>query len=240
MISEVEHDIISRYLSHQYNEGKDIGKILRSYNNLTFSEKNEIHNELTGKDLPISIEEAKAEKIAELSEKCNDLIEAGMDVEFGDIKEHFSYKLSNGDQTNIDNLVVFARTTGMPQPYHCDGGSCRMYSVEDVFKIYMTLVSNKTVQTTYFNQLKQYIMNEFKTDDDVKFVTLIKYGDQLTGKYMSKYVEIIEEATSIMNQTVSKLAKEIKANNANTNVSSIEVSKADPIKPESSTTREIG
>lgn len=240
MISEVEHDIISRYLSYQYNEGKDIGKILRSYNNLTFSEKNEIHNELTGKDLPISIEEAKAEKIAELSEKCNDLIEAGMDVEFGDIKEHFSYKLSNGDQTNIDNLVVFARTTGMPQPYHCDGGNCRMYSVEDVFKIYMTLVSNKTVQTTYFNQLKQYIMNEFKTDDDVKFVTLIKYGDQLTGKYMSKYVEIIEEATSIMNQTVSKLAKEIKANNANTNVSSIEVSKADPIKPESSTTREIG
>ena len=214
MISEVEHDIISRYLSYQYNEGKDIGKILRSYNNLTFSEKNEIHNELTGKDLPISIEEAKAEKIAELSEKCNDLIEAGMDVEFGDIKEHFSYKLSNGDQTNIDNLVVFARTTGMPQPYHCDGGNCRMYSVEDVFKIYMTLVSNKTVQTTY--------------------------GDQLTGKYMSKYVEIIEEATSIMNQTVSKLSKEIKANNANTNVSSIEVSKADPIKPESSTTREIG
>lgn len=238
MISEVEHDIISRYLSYQYNNGKDIGKILRSYNNLTFGEKNAIHNELTGKDLPISIEEAKAEKIAELSEKCNNIIEEGVNVEFGTTTEHFSYRLATGDQTNIDNLVVFARTTGMPQPYHCDGGDCRMYSVEEIFKIYMSLLSNKTVQTTYFNQLKQYITNEFKTDDDVKFVTLIKYGDQLTGKYMSKYIDIIEESTAIMNQSVAKLANEMKAASSTTNISSVDISKADPTKPEGSVTRE--
>lgn len=238
MISEVEHDIISRYLSYQYNNGKDIGKILRSYNNLTFDEKNAIHNELTGKDLPISIEEAKAEKIAELSEKCNNIIEEGVNVEFGTTTEHFSYRLATGDQTNIDNLVVFARTTGMPQPYHCDGGDCRMYSVEEIFKIYMSLLSNKTVQTTYFNQLKQYITNEFKTDDDVKFVTLIKYGDQLTGKYMSKYIDIIEESTAIMNQSVAKLANEMKAASSITNISSVDISKADPTKPEGSVTIE--
>ena len=238
MISEVEHDIISRYLSYQYNNGKDIGKILRSYNNLTFGEKNAIHNELTGKDLPISIEEAKAEKIAELSEKCNSIIEEGVNVEFGTTTEHFSYGLATGDQTNIDNLVVFARTTGMPQPYHCDGGDCRMYSVEEIFKIYMSLLSNKMVQTTYFNQLKQYITNEFKTDDDVKFVTLIKYGDQLTGKYMSKYIDIIEESTAIMNQSVAKLANEMKAASSITNISSVDISKADPTKPEGSVTRE--
>ena len=238
MISEVEHDIISRYLSYQYNNGKDIGKILRSYNNLTFGEKNAIHNELTGKDLPISIEEAKAEKIAELSEKCNNIIEEGVNVEFGTTTEHFSYRLATGDQTNIDNLVVFARTTGMPQPYHCDGGDCRMYSVEEIFKIYMSLLSNKTVQTTYFNQLKQYITNEFKTDDDVKFVTLIKYGDQLTGKYMSKYIDIIEESTAIMNQSIAKLANEMKAASSITNISSVDISKADPTKPEGSVTIE--
>ena len=238
MISEVERDIISRYLSYQYNSGKDIGKIWRSYNNLTFDEKNAIHNELTGKDLPISIEEAKAEKIAELSEKCNNIIEEGVNVEFGTTTEHFSYRLATGDQTNIDNLVVFARTTGMPQPYHCDGGDCRMYSVEEIFKIYMSLLSNKTVQTTYFNQLKQYITNEFKTDDDVKFVTLIKYGDQLTGKYMSKYIDIIEESTAIMNQSVAKLANEMKAASSITNISSVDISKADPTKPEGSVTRE--
>lgn len=232
MISEVEHDIISRYLSYQYNEGKDIGKILRSYNNLTFGEKNGIHKELTGKDLPISIEEAKAEKISELSEACNALIEAGVDVTFGTDTEHFSYKLANGDQTNIDNLVVFARTTGMPQPYHCDGGDCRMYSVEEIFKIYMTLLSNKTVQTTYFNQLKQYITNEFKTDSDVEFVTAIKYGDPLTGKYESKYIDIIKESTAIMNQSVAKLSKEMRDGITKTNVSAVDVSKADPTHPD--------
>lgn len=237
MISNLERRIITAAIVNQYNNGADIAATLRSYSKLTYDEKNEIYKEITGENLPIGIEEAKATKIAELSVMCNTIIENGADVELGTVTEHFSYKLANGDQTNIDNLMVSARTTGMPQPYHADGGDCRMYSVEEIFKIYMALMSNKTVQTTYFNQLKRYIINEFKTDDDVKFVTLIKYGDQLTGEYMSKYIEIIKESADIMNQFVSKFTKEMKDSTAKTDMS-VSIGNMDPTNVEYSTTRQ--
>lgn len=219
MISSVEMRIIERAMMTIANAGGDIGSVLRSYSNLTFDEKNEIYRRLMGKNLPISLEEVKANKIAELGAICNATIEAGVDVELGDHIEHFSYKLANGDQTNIDNLMVSARTTGMPQPYHCDGGNCRMYSVEEIFKIYIALITNKTMQTTYFNQLKQYILNDFKSESDVAFITPIKYGDKLIGEYMSRYVEILKESNDILNQFVAKFHKEMKMSAGVTNIS---------------------
>jgi len=55
---------------------------------------------------------------------------------------------------------------------------------------------------------------------------------------MSKYIDIIEESTAIMNQSVAKLANEMKAASSITNISSVDISKADPTNPEGSVTRE--
>lgn len=237
MISSLERRIIIESLIERYNAGEDITAILKSYTKLTFSEREEIYTEITGHKIPYTLKEIKEVKLAEFAEACSKAIENGTDVDIDGNTEHFSYKLATGDQTNIDNLMVSARTTGMPQPYHADGKDCKIYSVEQIFNIYMALMANKTNQTTYYNQLKQYIINEFTTEDDVKFVEKIKYSDQLVGKYYDTYVEILKQSTSIMNQFIAKYTAELAASKTVTNLG-VDINKNNPITNEDSITRQ--
>lgn len=237
MISSLERRIIIESLIERYNAGDDITAILKSYTKLTFSEREEIYTEITGQKIPYTLKEIKEVKLIEFAEACSKAIENGTDVDIDGNTEHFSYKLATGDQTNIDNLMVSARTTGMPQPYHADGKDCKMYSVEQIFNIYMALMANKTNQTTYYNQLKQYILNEFTTEDDVKFVEKIKYGDQLVGKYYDTYVEILKQSTSIMNQFIAKYTAELAASKTVTNLG-VDINRNNPITNEDSITRQ--
>lgn len=157
----------------------------------------EEYEEITGEELEeveLTLEETKAIKIAELSGISKEMIENGVTVEINGVEEHFSYGIDNGDQGNIDDLFLLANQTKLDQPYHADGGECKLYSLENITKIYIAQKTNKTHHTTYFNQMKQYI-NTLQSKSDIES---IEYGDELIGEFADGYDAIMEQATNII------------------------------------------
>lgn len=134
------------------------------------------------------LKQAKAAKIYELTESCENVILRGIDYN----KEHFSYNYS--DQNNISNLVQMAKTTGMDVPYHSDGNLCKLYSPTDIYNIYILQEMNVTQNTTYLNQIKAYI----DTLENVDEINSVVYGQELTGEYLKNLNNIMEHSQKII------------------------------------------
>lgn len=134
------------------------------------------------------LKQAKAAKIYELTESCENVILRGINYN----NEHFSYNYS--DQNNISNLVQMAKTTGMDVPYHSDGNLCKLYSPTDIYNIYILQEMNITQNTTYLNQIKAYI----DTLENVDEVNSVVYGQKLTGEYLKNLNDIMEHSQKII------------------------------------------
>ena len=93
----------------------------------------------------------------------------------------------------IDDIAQMAKSTNMEQSYHCDNGSCKLYTVEEITKIYMTQKMNKAHNITYANQLKLYV----KSLKEKAEVESIAYGQDLTGEYLNTYNTIMEHEQSV-------------------------------------------
>ena len=140
-----------------------------------------------------TIDDVKSQKVSYLSSTCNALIEQGVDVEINGIVEHFSYKIE--DQNNIKDAFDLSSITNMSVPYHCDGGNCKLYTPEQIRSIYIAEKTNLTHHQTYFNQMKMYI----NSLDDIDTVSIISYGDELTGEFLDNYNMIMAQASSVIN-----------------------------------------
>lgn len=138
-----------------------------------------------------TLENIKTNKISELNTICNKMITSGVDVEIDGKTEHFSYTIE--DQANIDDIAQMAKSTNMEQSYHCDNGSCKLYTVEEITKIYMTQKMNKAHNITYANQLKLYV----KSLKEKAEVESVAYGQDLTGEYLNTYNTIMEHEQSV-------------------------------------------
>ena len=187
------------YQYMRYN-GESFAEAISGFSNIDLNALLYIRDELGVSNEEIGLDLIKKYKIKELSEACKKQIENGVDVEIRGNVEHFAYSIENGDQTNIDNLLSSAAQTKMAQPYHCDGGSCKMYSPEEIISIYIAQLTNKTGNTTYYNQLKLYVLNELQKAEDV---LAVKYGQELTGAYLENYKEIIAQSQAIVEQFIS-------------------------------------
>lgn len=142
------------------------------------------------------LEETQKDKIEELSIACNQAIEFGVDID----DKHFSYTVQ--DQGNMLNAMNLAKETGMEVPYHADGESCSLFDYVTLANIYIQETMNLTMNQTYFNQFKLYIqsINDVESIDNIK---AIKYGDELTGEYLEKYNEIMEQSQKIVEKIVT-------------------------------------
>lgn len=147
----------------------------------------------TEEELQAEFESAKQNKINELSSACQYAIYTGVDVD----EKHYSYTLQ--DQTNLENAITITTQTSMDVPYHADGESCALYTLSELKAIYMAEQINLTTHQTYFNQMKQYIVNTFTDRSMIEDLQKISYGDELTGEYLDAYNSIIEQSTLIMN-----------------------------------------
>lgn len=146
------------------------------------------------------LNQAKTYKLLELSEACNAAIENGAEVELSDgAKESFTYTLA--DQANVSEMFTAVMSGATEYPYHQNGGDCKMYSAQDIIKIYSTLSGMKTGQITYQNQLKQYVKTMTNVDD----VYEVSYGQELTGEYLEKYNTLIAQAQEQMQTVLSKM-----------------------------------
>lgn len=142
------------------------------------------------------LESVKISKINELSIACAKIIEEGIEYNC----KKYSYTVQ--DQSNMLNAMNLAKKTGMEIPYHADGESCSLYNYDTLASIYMMEQMNITTNQTYFNQMKLYVLSITDTNDIDK-VNKIKYGDELTGEYVVKYNEIIEQSNKVMQKLIS-------------------------------------
>ena len=151
-------------------------KIIRLYPNFEFVFDNN-GNISDVVEISEPIDKVISQKKTELSDECEKVIVAGVDV--GDAH----YSLTIEDQANILAWMAVAQT-GKAVPYHSDGNPCVIYSAEDFLKVANAAVAFKTAQTTYCNLL----MRQVEAMTDVDEVKAVKYGiTQLEGEYAEQY-----------------------------------------------------
>lgn len=151
---------------------------------------------------PNPIETVKEAKLKELSDACNNAINAGTQVQLNEeYTESFTYGLV--DQSNISEMFNAVLLGATEYPYHANDDDCRMYSAQDIMTIYATLSTYKTGQTTYHNQLKQYVKT-LTTQEEIEAVV---YGQELTGEYLEKYNELMAQAKVQLDNIIAKVGQ---------------------------------
>lgn len=150
--------------------------------------------------LPDPAIEAKSKKVKELSVACSNAIDAGTTVTMPDgSNKPFTY--ATVDQNNVSEMFNAVLLGATEYPYHANDGACVMFSAADIVTIYAALSIFKTGQTTYHNQLKQYV-NSLTTVEDIEAVV---YGEPLTGTYLAEYNRLMELAKAQLNSVLSKV-----------------------------------
>ena len=93
----------------------------------------------------------KAAKLKEISDACNSVIVAGIDLELNEGTVHFN--LSIEDQSNIANLFRVVELGGTEFPYQSDGGVCRIYTSAEIAQIYIAAQTQASAEP-YFDSVE--------------------------------------------------------------------------------------
>ena len=187
-----EHNFTVMGIYHDYNT---IYETLEEESDLVYvlSDDGSTKPEPTPEPEPYvpTLEEVIQNKVYEINSACQSAIVVGVDIEIDGEVEHFSYTIE--DQANIDDIAQMAKTTGMEQSYHCDNGSCKLYTIAQINELYMKQKMNKAHNITYANQLKLYV----KSLTDKEEVNNVTYGTELTGEYLYTYNTIMEHEQEV-------------------------------------------
>lgn len=147
-----------------------------------------------------TLEEVRTSKISELSTICNEMITNGVSMDLDGDGESENYSYRTEDQTNIKDAFDLALQTGLCIPYHANNGGCILYPANQIIDLYISQKTNLTHHTTYFNQLKMYIMSL----EDKEIINAINYGDELTGEYLDAYNIAMAQAKAVIDALLSK------------------------------------
>lgn len=162
--------------------------------------------EIVGEDNALSV--VMSAKLSEISNACNAVIVNGVDIKFGEENVHFN--LSIEDQSNINNLFRVVELGGTEFPYQADGGVCRIYTAAEIAAIYIAAQTLITTQTTYHNELKQYV----QTLTDVEEVSAVQYGMTLPEPYLTEMNEKLSVAQQQMQAIVGRMQQAAATNQA--------------------------
>ena len=162
--------------------------------------------EIVGEDNALSV--VMSAKLSEISNACNAVIVNGVDIKFGEETVHFN--LSIEDQSNINNLFRVVELGGTEFPYQADGVVCRIYTAAEIAAIYIAAQTLITTQTTYHNELKQYV----QTLTDVEEVSAVQYGMTLPEPYLTEMNEKLSVAQQQMQAIVGRMQQAAATNQA--------------------------
>lgn len=162
--------------------------------------------EIVGEDNALSV--VMSAKLSEISNACDAVIVNGVDIKFGEETVHFN--LSIEDQSNINNLFRVVELGGTEFPYQADGGVCRIYTAAEIAAIYIAAQTLITTQTTYHNELKQYV----QTLTDVEEVSAVQYGMTLPEPYLTEMNEKLSVAQQQMQAIVGRMQQAAATNQA--------------------------
>lgn len=162
--------------------------------------------EIVGEDNALSV--VMSAKLSEISNACNAVIVNGVDIKFGEETVHFN--LSIEDQSNINNLFRVVELGGTEHPYQADGGVCRIYTAAEIAAIYIAAQTLITTQTTYHNELKQYVQTLTSAEE----VSAIQYGMTLPEPYLTEMNEKLTVAQQQMQAIVDRMQQAAATNQA--------------------------
>lgn len=162
--------------------------------------------EIVGEDNALSV--VMFAKLSEISNACNAVIVNGVDIKFGEETVHFN--LSIEDQSNINNLFRVVELGGTEYPYQADGGVCRIYTAAEIAAIYIAAQTLITTQTTYHNELKQYVQTLTSAEE----VSAIQYGMTLPEPYLTEMNEKLTVAQQQMQAIVGRMQQAAATNQA--------------------------
>lgn len=162
--------------------------------------------EIVGEDNALSV--VMSAKLSEISNACNAVIVNGVDIKFGEENVHFN--LSIEDQSNINNLFRVVELGGTEFPYQADGGVCRIYTAVEIAAIYIAAQTLITTQTTYHNELKQYVQTLTSAEE----VSAIQYGMTLPEPYLTEMNEKLTVAQQQMQAIVGRMQQAAATNQA--------------------------
>lgn len=162
--------------------------------------------EIVGEDNALSV--VMSAKLSEISNACNAVIVNGVDIKFGEENVHFN--LSIEDQSNINNLFRVVELGGTEFPYQADGGVCRIYTAAEIAAIYIAAQTLITTQTTYHNELKQYVQTLTSAEE----VSAIQYGMTLPEPYLTEMNEKLAVAQQQMQAIVGRMQQAATTNQA--------------------------
>ena len=153
--------------------------------------------EITGEEDSFPI--IKAAKLKEISDACNKIIVTGIDLELSEGTVHFNLKTE--DQSNIANLFRVVELGSTEFPYQADGDVCRIYTANEIVKIYIAMQELITKQTTYHNSLKSYVQSLTTPKD----IATIVYGMELPEPYLTEMNGKLSVAKTQMETIISKI-----------------------------------
>lgn len=162
--------------------------------------------EIVGEDNALSV--VMSAKLSEISNACNAVIVNGVDIKFGEENVHFN--LSIEDQSNINNLFRVVELGGTEFPYQADGGVCRIYTAAEIAAIYIAAQTLITTQTTYHNELKQYVQTLTSAEE----VSAVQYGMTLPEPYLTEMNEKLSVAQQQMQAIVGRMQQAAATNQA--------------------------
>nr|WP_297282963.1 hypothetical protein [uncultured Agathobaculum sp.] len=139
---------------------------------------------------PVSLEDKRAAKHAEISAASEAAIYAGMDVETTQGTEHFS--LTEKDQINLTTAKNEIDKGAAFYPYHTDDTLCRIFTEEEINAIAQASIAHKIYHTTYCNHLFEWIRRA-----DAAELAGITYGAELPDDLAAHMQEILMQAGAV-------------------------------------------
>ena len=139
---------------------------------------------------PVSLEDKRAAKHAEVSAASEAAIYAGMDVETTQGTEHFS--LTEKDQINLTTAKNEIDKGAAVYLYHTDDTLCRIFTAEEIKAIAQASVAHIIYHTTYCNHLFEWIRRA-----DAAELAGITYGSELPDDLAAHMQEILTQAGAV-------------------------------------------
>ena len=139
---------------------------------------------------PVSLEDKRAAKHAEISAASEAAIYAGMDVETTQGTEHFS--LTEKDQINLTTAKNAVGKGAAAYPYHADDARCRIFTAAEINAISQASIAHIIYHTTYCNHLFEWIRRA-----DAAELAGITYGSELPDDLAAHMQEILTQAGAV-------------------------------------------
>lgn len=147
------------------------------------------------------LNQSKEWHLKNISKATGEAINKGIDVALDDSGELDHFSLSIEDQTNINDMFNAVANGADNYPYHVDGEDCKVYTAEQITKIYIAKQTAITQTVTYGNMLRKWI----RRAESMEELEGIQYGVGLPVDIQKDMNNLLAVAKEQMQKVISKL-----------------------------------